>query len=104
LVEGLVAKGWTVEVVPTYRTVPAPVDESLGEEVRSADAICFASSSSVTNFVAAYGASTPAVVAAIGPVTAARAAELGLEVSVVPQRSTIPDMVDALAEHFGNPR
>ncbi|MEZ5270453.1 MAG: uroporphyrinogen-III C-methyltransferase [Microthrixaceae bacterium] len=104
LVEGLVAKGWTVEVVPTYRTVPAPVDESLGEQVRSADAICFASSSSVTNFVAAYGASTPAVVAAIGPVTAARAAELGLEVSVVPQRSTIPDMVDALAEHFGNPR
>ena len=104
LVEGLVAKGWTVEVVPTYRTVPAPVDESLGEEVRSADAICFASSSSVTNFVAAYGASTPAVVAAIGPVTAARAAELGLEVSVVPQRSTIPDMVDALEEHFGNPR
>ncbi|MFV0318005.1 MAG: uroporphyrinogen-III C-methyltransferase [Microthrixaceae bacterium] len=100
LVDGLGARGWSVEVVPAYRTVPVPPDPSMESAVRSADAICFASSSSVSNFVAAYGDSVPPVVAAIGPITAARAEEEGLDVAVIPGSATIIAMADALADHF----
>jgi len=41
-------------------------------------------------------------VAAIGPVTAEAAQQLGIHVSVVPKKYTIPDLVDALVEHFGS--
>ena len=40
------------------------------------------------------------VVASIGPVTAEAARQLGITTTVQPQRYTIPDLVDALVEHF----
>jgi uroporphyrinogen III methyltransferase/synthase len=40
-------------------------------------------------------------VAAIGPVTAAAAAELGIATTIMPATYTIPALVDAIAEHFG---
>ena len=40
------------------------------------------------------------VVASIGPVTAEAAQQLGIETHVMPKRYTIPDLVDALVEHF----
>jgi uroporphyrinogen-III synthase len=41
-------------------------------------------------------------VAAIGPVTAEAAQQLGINVAVVPSKYTIPDLVDALVEYFGS--
>ena len=40
------------------------------------------------------------VVASIGPVTAEAAHQLGISTTVMPKRYTIPDLVDALVEHF----
>jgi len=42
-------------------------------------------------------------VASIGPVTAEAAQQLGLHTTVMPSRYTIPDLVDALVEHFSLP-
>jgi uroporphyrinogen-III synthase len=95
LAEGLRAKGWTVEVVAAYRTVPArPSDEALAAAAK-ADAIAFTSSSTVTSWLA-LGATMPPVVACIGPVTAATAAEHHLPVTVVATEHTVDGLVDAL--------
>lgn len=66
----------------------------------------FTSSSTVTNLVAAVGREAlPPVVAAIGPVTAATARELGLEVAVVAEVHTAAGLVDALCAWAAeNPR
>jgi uroporphyrinogen III methyltransferase/synthase len=40
------------------------------------------------------------VVASIGPVTAEAAQQLGIQTTVMPKRYTVPDLVDALVEHF----
>ena len=41
------------------------------------------------------------IVACIGPVTAEAAQQLDIATTVMPERYTIPDLVDALVEHFG---
>ena len=41
------------------------------------------------------------VVASIGPVTAEAAQQLDIATTVMPERYTIPALVDALVEHFG---
>ena len=93
--DGLRAKGWTVDVVEAYRTVPArPTDEALGAAAK-ADAIAFTSSSTVTSWLA-LGATLPPVVACIGPVTAATAAEHNVPVTVVAAEHTLDGLVDAL--------
>jgi uroporphyrinogen III methyltransferase/synthase len=95
LAEGLGAKGWTVDVVEAYRTVPArPTDEALAAAAK-ADAIAFTSSSTVTSWLA-LGATLPPVVACIGPVTAATAAEHSVPVTVVATEHTVDGLVDAL--------
>ena len=100
LPEGLARMGWQVEVIPAYRTVAARPGEALRSEVRRADAVVFASASAVTGFVDAYGTATPPVVAAIGPVTAERARQLGIEVQVQPEEHTLDATIRALAEHL----
>jgi uroporphyrinogen III methyltransferase/synthase len=73
---------------------------------RQIDAVTFASASSVKNFAKILGEDQAAdllrttVVACIGPVTAEAAVQLGIAPTVVPERYTIPDLVDALVEHF----
>jgi uroporphyrinogen III methyltransferase/synthase len=55
----------------------------------------------VTNFVAAFGVeAVPALVACIGPVTAATAREAGLHVGVEAERHTVEGLVDALERHY----
>jgi uroporphyrinogen III methyltransferase/synthase len=74
------------------------------------DVVTFTSASAVRNFAALYGAEQVAdllkhtVVAAIGPVTAAAAAELGVPVTVQPATYTIPALVDAIAAWFSAER
>jgi uroporphyrinogen III methyltransferase/synthase len=73
---------------------------------RQIDAITFTSASTVKNFAKIFGEEQAAdllrttVVASIGPVTAEAAQQLGIETTVMPGRYTIPDLVDALVEHF----
>jgi uroporphyrinogen III methyltransferase / synthase len=95
LADGLRAKGWRVDAVEAYRTVPArPSDDALAAAAK-ADAIAFTSSSTVTSWLA-LGATLPPVVVCIGPVTAATAAEHGLPVTVVAEEHTVDGLVEAL--------
>ena len=97
LPDGLRAKGWDVDVVEAYRT--ASVDPSAAQRraVAGANLITFTSSSTVDNFVAAFGvAAVPQVVACIGPVTAATARRHGLTVSVEAPVHTIEGLVAAI--------
>ena len=73
---------------------------------RQIDAITFTSASTVRNLATILGPDQTAdllrttVVACIGPVTAEAAQRLGIHTAVMPARYTIPDLVDALVEHF----
>jgi len=98
LAEGVAAKGWLVDVVEAYRTVPARPSEAALAAAATADAIAFTSSSTVTSWIALVGpaATPPPVVACIGPVTAATAAAHGLAVTVVATEHTVRGLVDAL--------
>jgi len=97
LAEGLRAKGWQVEVAEAYRTVTATPSEGALAAAVKADAIAFTSSSTVTSWLALAGAGAlPQIVACIGPVTAATAAEHGVPVTVVATEHTVDGLVDAL--------
>ncbi len=87
-----------------YRTAPRhlPKEQLLAAE--RADAICFASPSALASYMdqaAAAGASLPAVVACIGPVTAAAALSRGLEVSVEASERSAAGLAEALVEALG---
>jgi uroporphyrinogen III methyltransferase/synthase len=104
LPDGLRAQGWDVEVVPAYRTVPAPIDPVARDALATADAITFTSSSTVSRFVDAFGTdAVPPVVACIGPVTAATARDRGLTVDVEAAEHTIAGLVTALRQHLAPP-
>jgi uroporphyrinogen III methyltransferase/synthase len=91
LPDGLRARGWDVDVLPVYRTEHRAVPDA------GADVIVFLSASAVDSFVDANGASTPAVVACIGPVTAERASTRGLTVSVEAPAGDVAALVDLIA-------
>lgn len=102
LPEGLRQAGWEVEDVDAYRNVPAELDDRVRERIAGAEVVTFASASAVKNFVAAAGVdAVPPVVAAIGPITAAAATELGLEVAVEAEEHTLDGLVRALLDHLG---
>ena len=109
LPDGLRACGWSVDVVDAYRTVPVPLDARALARVADADAVTFTSASSARNLVSAIGAdgpdelarSVPPVVVAIGPITAAAAGELGLDVTAEASPHTLDGLVDALVAHLG---
>ena len=101
LPDGLRARGWDVEVVPAYRTVPAPLDPRARDALATTDAVTFTSSSTVSRFVDAFGVdAVPPVVACIGPVTAATARDRGLTVDVEASEHTIGGLVAALRHHL----
>jgi uroporphyrinogen-III synthase len=95
--EGLAAKGWQVERVDAYRTVPAVVPTELLRASAAAAAIAFTSASTVRSLVAAGGTEAlPPVVVCIGPVTAQAAGELGISVTAVADQHDLDGLVDAL--------
>ena len=97
LAAGLRDKGWEVDAVEAYRTVAASPPAAALVAAAKADAIAFTSSSTVTAWLGLAGdGATPPVVACIGPVTAATAAEHGLEVTVVAAEHTVDGLVAAL--------
>jgi uroporphyrinogen III methyltransferase/synthase len=90
LPDGLSGRGWTVDVLPVYRTARRPISDV------GADAITFMSSSAVE----AFEGSTGAIVACIGPVTAATARERGMKVAIEADPHTGDGLVEALVAHF----
>jgi uroporphyrinogen III methyltransferase/synthase len=113
LVAGLTELGAQVTEVAAYRTRPvrdgAPL---LRDALRRGeiDAITFTSSSTARNFSALFAPAERTellrgvVIASIGPVTAATAAEHGLVTRVMPAQYTIPALARALIEHFSQER
>ncbi len=101
LPEGLAAAGWDVDVVPAYRTVACTPEPDAQARLSDAEAITFTSSSTVSNFVDAYGTDmVPEVVATIGPITTATARNLGLEVVVEATEHTIGGLTAALEDFY----
>ena len=109
LADELRATGAAVDDVAAYTTEPAG---EAGHDIYrmlldgEIDAVTFTSASTVRNFVQMLGAEQApdllrhTVLAAIGPVTAEAAAQLGLAVTVVPAQFTVPALIDALVHHF----
>jgi uroporphyrinogen III methyltransferase/synthase len=112
LADALREAGAFVLDVAAYRTIPARADRDGGQDIyrmlldREIDAVTFTSASTVKNFVAMLGQDqavdllSSTIVASIGPVTAEAAQQLNITTNVMPKRYTIPDLVDALVEHF----
>jgi len=101
-----------VTEVIAYRTLLAGAERDGDHDVyrmlldRQIDAVTFTSASTVRNFAQIFGQEQTAdllsatVVASIGPVTAEAAQQLGIETHVMPKPYPIPDLVDALVDHF----
>ncbi|MYD86675.1 MAG: uroporphyrinogen-III synthase [Acidobacteria bacterium] len=110
LPDALRAAGAAVTEVTAYRTVAATawpgadVRELLDR--RRIDAVTFTSASAVRAVAQSLGAVRavellrPTVVAAIGPVTARAAGQLGVETTVMPSTYTTQALAQALADYF----
>lgn len=101
------AAGAQVDTVVAYDTISAtPEPAALVELARGADAVTFTSPTTVTAFPQIGGAPARvllrrAVLACIGPTTAAAVRELGFTVQVEPRQHTAPALAEALEHHFG---
>ena len=107
LPEKLGEAGAEVVVPPAYETVPSSEGkEALARdlEVGTIDCVTFTASSTVTNFVSAFGGDETArlladtKVACIGPITADTARGNGLRVDTEAAEYTIPGLVRAVVE------
>ncbi|MCE9621155.1 MAG: uroporphyrinogen-III synthase [Actinomycetia bacterium] len=96
LAEGLRLQGAAVTIVAPYRTVAARVTAAQQLAALSADAVLFASGSAARAWADVFGDSTPPVVVAIGPQTAAAATNAGLKVTAVAADHSLPGMLQAL--------
>jgi uroporphyrinogen III methyltransferase/synthase len=103
LADGLREKGWSVDVVEAYRTVPGRPSPNALAAAKEADVITFTSASTVANFVAAAGLdAVPPAVVTIGPITTRAAKEAGIGVSAEADPSTIDGLVDAVVRVLGS--
>ena len=112
LAEALAANGAHVTDLVAYRTAADPPDSPAAQEIYRSlldgrvDAVTFASPSAVQRFAALIGPEQAAdllnttVVAAIGPVTAAAAAQMGIKATIVPDEYTVEGLVEAMATYF----
>lgn len=97
---GLRRRGLTVEVVEAYRTdLRTPSSGELAAIVEC-DAMLLASSSAVESWAACDAAPGPPVVA-IGPSTAATAAERGIDIAATAASPSPSDVVAAIAVAIG---
>jgi uroporphyrinogen-III synthase len=90
-------KGWTVHRVTTYRTIPITPDQDRKTEIVFADAITFASASSVRAWHDVFGTTMPKVVVAMGPMTATALTEIGISDVVVATEQSLSGLVEATA-------
>jgi uroporphyrinogen III methyltransferase/synthase len=113
LPETLTQAGIQVDVVPVYQARPP---QGIPEEARpfidsgQIDILTFASSATVHHFAALVGQekfqelAKTALVAAIGPITAATLQEYGLTPHVQPEDYTIPALATTIIEFFAKNR
>jgi uroporphyrinogen III methyltransferase/synthase len=111
--DALAARGATVTDLLAYRTEADPPDSPAAQQIYrmlldgQVDAVTFTSPTAVRRFASLIGDEQAAdllgttVVAAIGPVTAAAAAELGIRATVIAETFTVDGLVQALVRHFG---
>ena len=119
--DALSQRGATVTDLVAYRTEVDRPDSPAAQRIYrmlldgQVDAVTFTSPTAVRRFASLIGDEQAAdllgttCVAAIGPVTAAAALELGIQPTVVADRFTVEGLVSALVRHFGakvtaNPR
>lgn len=112
LTASLEQAGADVTEVTAYRTVLASAERDHAPDVyrmlldQEIDVVTFTSASTVRNFVKILGSGPAAdllrttLVAAIGPITAEAAGQLGIDTDIMPSTYTIPALVDAIADHF----
>jgi uroporphyrinogen-III synthase len=112
LAAALSGNGAHVTDLVAYRTAADPPDSPAAQAIYrmlldgNVDAVTFASPSAVQRFAALIGPEQAAdllnttVVAAIGPVTAAAAAQMGIKVQIVPEQYTVDGLVAAMARYF----
>jgi uroporphyrinogen III methyltransferase/synthase len=110
--EELQRHGAVVTDLVAYRTEAASADSPAAQRIyrmlldSSIDAVTFTSPTAVQRFVALIGEEQAAdllnttVVAAIGPVTAAACAGLGIKTPVIAEPYTVTGLVAALVRHF----
>jgi len=99
LPEGLVDRGFEVDVLAVYRTVIGAPDAAALDAVRggAVDVVTFTSSSTVTNFHDLVGAIPPEVtVVSIGPITSRSAEGLGYTVTAEADPHTIDGVIEAI--------
>jgi uroporphyrinogen III methyltransferase / synthase len=98
-----------VVVPPAYESVPSVKGKERLKgllENGEIDCVTFTASSTVENFVRAFGGKEAAPllsgsrVACIGPITAETARKYGIGVDVEADEYTIPGLVDAVVDHF----
>lgn len=94
--------GRSVSIAPAYKTV-VPPDAEFARKIEDADVLTFTSASTVRGFAELLGGNEGALeaardktVACIGPITAAAAREMGMNVDVIAERYTIAGLLDAL--------
>jgi uroporphyrinogen III methyltransferase/synthase len=99
----------TVTEVPAYRTRSVEGGGTALREAlaaRDVNAVTFTSSSTVRNFAELFSPVEQrtwldaVVMAAIGPITAATAAEYGLRTDIMPSEYTIPALARAITDYF----
>ncbi len=108
----LTKRGAHVTDVIAYRTTAASPESPDAQEIYRllldgrVDAVTFITPTAVRRFVDLLGADQAAdllkgtAVAAIGPVTAAAASELGVPTTIMPDVFTVEGLVRSLVEHF----
>jgi uroporphyrinogen III methyltransferase/synthase len=104
--------GAEVTEVVAYRTAAADLEREGEPDIyrmlleKRIDVVTFTSASAVRNFIKVLGAEPAAdllratVVASIGPVTAAAAAQCDIKTTIMPDRYTVPALAAAIVEHF----
>ena len=103
---GLSQAGAEVRHVVAYRTVTPEASAELvsGLLEEGMDVVTFTSSSTVRNFARLLGGDVGRLgdtrVACIGPLTAATAKQLGMDVHVVAEKSTVAGLVDAIKAYY----
>ena len=96
LVDGLFELGWDTHSIKPFRAQPARVSAERRHAALAADVVLFASGSAARAWVEVIGRTTPPVVVAIGPQTAAVAERAGLKVSTTSADHTMYGMLVCL--------
>ena len=109
LTRELAARGAVIDDIPIYETLPEPFSRnaSLLEQLDPVpDVITFTSSSTVTFFADGMppdmlrDLTARSIAACIGPVAAETARAAGFTVGIVPERFTVPGLVDAIVRYY----